>query len=232
MGASAHQSQGDSLSTTSDLASINELTGLVSKAKAGDRLAFDALVTATYADAFTLAMRLMGNEEDASDVVQDAYLRAYRAISRFRGDARFSTWLYRIVANCAATSLGRRGRHRHEELDDEFVVIDEHVDRNPERKASDGYDRMRVQAALAALPEKLRVVVVLRDVYDLPHEAIAIELGITETAAKVRLHRARKKLRARLLPLRDEAYGTEPLESRKPSESRQPFEVRGWRGAV
>lgn len=182
----------------------DELAELVSRAKAGDRQAFDDLVTATYAEAFTLATRLMGNEEDASDVVQDAYLRAFRAIGRFRGDARFTTWLYRIVANCAATSLGKRGRHRHEELDESINVVDDHPDRDPERKASDAYDRVRVQAALSALPEKLRVVVVLRDVYDLPHEAIAAELGITETAAKVRLHRARKKLRARLFPVREE----------------------------
>ncbi len=182
----------------------DELADLVTRARAGDRDAFDDLVSATYADAFTLATRLMGNEEDGSDVVQDAYLRAFRAIGRFRGDARFTTWLYRIVANCAATALGRRGRHRHEELDEGVVVVDDHADRDPERKASDAYDRVRVQAALAALPEKLRVVVVLRDVYDLPHEAIAAELGITETAAKVRLHRARKKLRLRLFPLRDE----------------------------
>jgi RNA polymerase sigma-70 factor (ECF subfamily) len=190
----------------------DELADLVAKARAGDRGAFDDLVKATYADAFTLATRLMGNEEDASDVVQDAYLRAFKAIGRFRGDARFTTWLYRIVANCATTSLGRRGRHRHEELDEGMFIADEHADRDPERRAGDAYDRVRVQAALAALPEKLRMVVVLRDVYDLPHEAIANELGITETAAKVRLHRARKKLRARLFPIRDEVDGVQVNE--------------------
>jgi len=188
----------------------DELAELVGRARAGDRQAFDDLVTATYPEAFTLATRLMGNEEDASDVVQDAYLRAFRAIGRFRGDARFSTWLYRIVANCAATALGRRGRHRHEELDEGIVLIDDHADRDPERKASLSHDRMRVQAALATLPEKLRVVVVLRDIFDLPHEAIAAELGITETAAKVRLHRARKKLRVRLFPLHEEVDGVDP----------------------
>ncbi len=201
MGALPHQPQGDALTDPLD----DELAELVAKARAGDRHAFEALVTATYPDAFTLATRLMGNEEDAADVVQDSYLRAYRAIGRFRGDARFTTWLYRIVANCAATSLGRRGRHRHEQLDEALLVVDEHADRDPERKASDAVDRVRVQAALAAMPEKLRVVVVLRDIYDLTHEAIAAELGITETAAKVRLHRARKKLRARLYPMRGDA---------------------------
>jgi len=185
---------------------------LVARAKTGDRDAFDDLVRATYAEAFTLATRLMGNEDDANDVVQDAYLRAFRAIVRFRGDARFTTWLYRIVANCAATALGKRSRHRHEELDEGVVVVDDHVDRDPERKASNTYDRLRVQSALSALPEKLRVVVVLRDVYDLPHEAIAAELGITETAAKVRLHRARKKLRVRLYPLSLESDGGESLD--------------------
>jgi RNA polymerase sigma-70 factor, ECF subfamily len=227
VGASAHQPQGNSLSAPDDpygpvtlpeeegsdpsvqAPATDELAELVNKAKAGDRQAFDDLVKATYADAFTLATRLMGNEEDASDVVQDAYLRAYRAIGRFRGDARFTTWLYRIVANCAATALSRRGRHRHDELDEAMALVDDHVDRDPERKASDSYDRVRVQGALSALPEKLRVVVVLRDVYDLPHEAIAAELGITETAAKVRLHRARKKLRARLYPIREEIEGQE-----------------------
>ena len=200
-----HQPQGDALTDPAD-------DELVARARAGDRHAFEALVAATYADAFTLATRLMGNEEDAADVVQDAYLRAYRAIGRFRGDARFTTWLYRIVANCAATSLGRRGRHRHEQLDEALLVVDDHADRDPERKASDAVDRVRVQAALAAMPEKLRVVVVLRDVYDLTHEVIAAELGITETAAKVRLHRARKKLRARLFPVSGEIDGAESFD--------------------
>ena len=212
MGALPHQPQGDALTDTRhDEPAGDELADLVVKARAGDHHAFEALVTATYADAFTLATRLMGNDEDAADVVQDAYLRAYRAIGRFRGDARFTTWLYRIVANCAATSLGRRGRHRHEQLDEALLVVDDHADRDPERRASDAVDRVRVQAALAAMPEKLRVVVVLRDVYDLTHEAIAAELGITETAAKVRLHRARKKLRARLYPMRGDAEGEDQV---------------------
>ena len=72
----------------------------------------------TYAETYTLALRLMGNEEDARDVVQEAYLRAFRGLKRFRGDAQFSTWMYRITANCAATHLGRRNKHRHEELRD------------------------------------------------------------------------------------------------------------------
>src|SRR2546426_5149020 len=97
---------------------------LVVAARDGDRDAFEELVRATYADTYTLAYRLTGDEEDARDVVQEAYLRAYRGLKRFRGDAQFSTWLYRITANCASTLLARRTRHRHEELNDDAVVAD------------------------------------------------------------------------------------------------------------
>ena len=174
---------------------------LVEAAKAGERDAFDQLVKATYAEVYTLAFRLTGNEEDARDVVQDAYFRAFRSIKRFRGDSRFSTWMYRITANCASTHLSRRSKGRHEELADDDAVLDERPESDPEGMAEAGALRDRVTAALADLPAILRAVVILRDVYDLPHDAIASELGITESAAKVRLHRARRKLRERLFPM-------------------------------
>ncbi|HVL93927.1 MAG TPA: RNA polymerase sigma factor [Acidimicrobiales bacterium] len=181
-----------------------ELADLVAAAKAGDQAAFEDLVKATYAGTYTLAFRLTGNEEDASDVVQEAYLRAYRSLKRFRGDARFTTWLYRITANCATTHLKKRQRDRHEVLDDADELFDARPESDPEGRLGDADDRRILQAALQSLSPEMRAVVVLRDVYDLPHEAIAAELGISEGAAKVRLHRARKKLRERLFPLRTE----------------------------
>ncbi len=179
----------------------SEEASLVAAAKAGDNNAFAALVRATEADVYTLAYRLTGNEDDARDVAQEAYLRAFRALKRFRGDARFSTWMYRITANCASSHLTRRSKGRHEELSEDDTMIDDRPEADPETMAEAGFLRDRVTAALADLPPILRAVVVLRDVYDLPHEAIASELGITESAAKVRLHRARRKLRERLFPL-------------------------------
>ena len=176
------------------------LGDLVARARKGDREAFDDLVRATYVDAYALAFRLMGDEEDARDVVQEAYLRAYRGLKRFRGESQFSTWMYRITANCASTQLARRGRHRHDELGTDDV-IDHSVGANPDRYADQGQLRDRLRSALAELPPRLRAVVVLRDIYDLPHEAIAAELGISESAAKVRLHRARRRLREQLYPL-------------------------------
>lgn len=183
------------------------MAALVARAQAGDDAAFEELVTATHVETYTLARRLMGNDDDARDVVQEAYLRAYRSIGRFRGEARFSTWMYRITANCASTHIGRRRRHRHEELLEDLVVADADPDRDPEAQADASDLRARVASALEELPPKLRAVVVLRDVYDLPHEAIAAELGISESAAKVRLHRARRKLKDRLFPARPAAGG-------------------------
>jgi RNA polymerase sigma-70 factor (ECF subfamily) len=181
-----------------------EVADLVAAAQAGDREAFDELVRATYADTYTLAYRLTGDEEDARDVVQEAYLRAFRGLKRFRGDAQFSTWMYRITANCAATYLGKRSRHRHDELTDDLGVSDDRETVNPEIQVETGALRDRLQVALRTLPPRLRAVVVLRDIYDLPHEAIAAELGISESAAKVRLHRARRKLREDLFPVRSD----------------------------
>jgi RNA polymerase sigma-70 factor (ECF subfamily) len=179
----------------------DELADLVTAAKNGDRTAFDELVRRTSAETYTLAYRLVGNEEDARDVVQEAYFRAYKGIGKFREEAQFSTWLYRITANCAATHLGRRRKHRHEELPDDDSVVDLVAERDPQAMADASGLRDRLTAALEDLPPRLRAVVVLRDVYDLPHEAIAAELGISESAAKVRLHRARRRLRERLFPL-------------------------------
>jgi RNA polymerase sigma-70 factor, ECF subfamily len=181
-----------------------DVAALVAAAKDGDREAFDELVRVTYAETYTLALRLTGNEEDARDVVQEAYIRALRGLRRFRGDARFSTWMYRITANCAADVTSGRAKHRHEELDDDLNVVELRPSADPEVQADATALRDRLGDALRKLPPRLRQVVVLRDIYDLPHEAIAAELGISETAAKVRLHRARRKLRDDLYPQRGE----------------------------
>jgi RNA polymerase sigma-70 factor (ECF subfamily) len=181
-----------------------DVDDLVEKAKAGDHLAFEQLVRQTYADMYTLAFRLVGDEEDARDVVQEAYLRAHKGLKRFRGDAQFSTWLHRITANCANTYLGRRGRHVHDLLPEDPVIADHNPQRDPEQRVGLGDLREQLSSAIQELPPKLRAVVVLRDIYDLSHESIADQLGISESACKVRLHRARKRLRERLYPLGEE----------------------------
>ena len=165
-------------------------------ARRGDRDAFNELVRSTYRDIYSLAYRLTGNRDDAADVVQDAYVRAYRAIRRFRGDSSFSTWMYRITSNCASTHLSRRTRQRTEELSDEVPIVDLRPEQDPSLRAEAAILRHHIDRAIRALPERLRQVVVLRDLHDLSHSEIAAELGITTSAAKVRLHRARQRLRA------------------------------------
>ena len=95
---------------------VDELAPVVAAACAGNREAFDELVRLTYRDTLQLARRLAGNEQDARDIVQDAYLRAYRGLRRFRGDSRFRTWLFRITVNCASSHASRDRRHRHDQL--------------------------------------------------------------------------------------------------------------------
>ena len=116
-------------------------------------------------------------------------------IGKFRGEAAFSTWMYRITANAAATNVKRRRRQQADPFDDDLEPADPRTDLQPAAMAESAEALERISLALDELPPKLRSVVVLKDVYDLSHEAIADELGITVAAAKVRLHRGRRKLR-------------------------------------
>jgi len=172
-----------------------EVDRLVDAARSGDRTAFDELVRRTYVDTYTLAMRLTANEEDARDVVQESYLRAWKGIKSFRGDAQFSTWMYRITANAAATLVQKRRRRRTESLEHVEEPIDASLEARPEAAVESSVGLEELARAVAALPPKLRSIVVLKDVYGLSHEAIAEDLGISVAAAKVRLHRGRKRLR-------------------------------------
>lgn len=174
---------------------VERLEELAVAAREGDMASFEELVRRTHVDTYTLAMRLMGNGEDAADVTQEAYVRAWKGIRKFRGDARFSTWMYRITANTASNHLDRRRRTRTDNLDDLAEPIDLDPDRQPEMVADTASGMEALSAALDELPPKLRAVVVLKDVYDLTHDDIAEELDISVTAAKVRLHRGRRRLR-------------------------------------
>ncbi len=174
---------------------VETVDALALAARDGDGEAFEKLVVVTSSACYQLAYRLVGNGEDALDVVQETYLRAYRGLRRFRGESSVTTWLHRITVNCAANLVERRSRSATTVLDDEVELADQRPERDPESAASAADDRGRLVEALGELPHALRLVVVLRDVYDLPHREIAKELGISQAAAKVRLHRARRLLR-------------------------------------
>lgn len=169
---------------------------LLARARAGDREAFSVLAQRHQHQVFTLAMRLSGDHDLAADISQEALIRAWRGIGSFRGDARFSSWLYRITVNVAWTSLDRRKRKRHSPLDEvpQLAAVPTSLE-DPELALETANLRGRLRAALLRLPQRSRVVVVLRDVYGWSHAQIADALNISVSASKVRLHRARKRLR-------------------------------------
>ncbi|MGI9666733.1 MAG: RNA polymerase sigma factor, partial [Acidimicrobiia bacterium] len=170
---------------------------LVEQARLGDRDAFGELVRLHQNEVYTLAVRLVRDRDMASDVTQDAFIRAWRAMPKFRGDAKFSTWMHRITVNTAWTHRARRNKVRLDPIeslanDPEAQTID------PVRAGESAAVGPRIEEALNALSGSVRSVVVLKDVYDWSHAEIAEHLDISVTAAKVRLHRGRKDLRRRL----------------------------------
>ncbi|MEN8234755.1 MAG: sigma-70 family RNA polymerase sigma factor [Actinomycetota bacterium] len=170
---------------------------LVARAAEGDQAAFTELVRTHQHEVYTLAARMVADRDLAHDVAQEAFVRAWRAIGRFRGDAKFSTWMHRITVNTALTHRDRRKRTRAESLDNVYHEP-ESDSLSPERGGASAAIRGPLEEALNALPESLRTVVVLKDVYEWSHAEIGQHLDISVTAAKVRLHRGRKSLRVAL----------------------------------
>lgn len=154
---------------------------------------------------YNLALRLMNDQQEAEDVLQETFISAFRALDRFEGRSRLSTWLYRIAYNAALMRLRRRrvpvvSLDEPRELDDGELMPRQLVDWTslPDDLLLSQEFRGTLTAALASLPETLRSVFVLRDIEGLSTAETAEVLGLTETNAKVRLHRARLALRERL----------------------------------
>lgn len=167
---------------------------LIARAQDGDSEAFGELAWRYRDTVFTLAVRLVGPNL-AGDVTQEALIRAWRAMPRFRGDAALATWLHRITVNTAWTMRKRAARHEAQQLDE--TVYEHAVDRSagPEKAGEMIEVRADLRTAIEQLSPGQRAVLVLRDVYGWTHAEVARELGITHTTAKVRLHRARKRVR-------------------------------------
>lgn len=167
---------------------------LIARAQDGDRAAFAALVREHGDMVYTLARRLVGDPHLASDVSQETMIRAWKALPKFRGDARLSTWLHRITVNTAWTHKERAKRHAGPSIDDIGELPAAIDSQHPEVAGELAELRGRLKHALDALPEAQRQIVVMKDVYGWSHAEIAEAAGISVTAAKVRLHRARARL--------------------------------------
>lgn len=173
------------------LADLDE-PALVSACLAGQREAFDIIVERHRRAVYQLCYRFVGNHEDASDLSQDVFIRAFRALGRFRGDSSLATWLYRIAVNVSLNKVGAK-QPQTEPIDARPHVDSRAVD--PASKLLRGERAAQVRAAIACLPKKQRATVILRIYHELSHEEIAGVLGSSVGAVKTNFFHALAKLR-------------------------------------
>jgi RNA polymerase sigma-70 factor (ECF subfamily) len=178
--------------------------GLVVRLKARDDEAFEAMVRQYGAQMLATARRLLGNEDDAHDAVQQAFISAFKSIDSFNGDARLSTWLHRIVLNAALMQMRSKRRRPEVPIDDLLPQFDEQGRWANDSEGSQWMDEhpmdrrqtcAMVRRCIDQLPEAYRSVLLLREIEELETVEVAATLGITQNAAKIRLHRARQALK-------------------------------------
>ncbi len=188
---------------------------LLAGLRAGSDAAYETLVRDTSGRLLAVARRIVGTDEEARDVLQEAYLSAFKALERFEANARLSTWLHRIVVNKALMRLRTRKRKPEEPIEPLLPAFREDGHQTREAVAwSDGADvvleraetRAFVRSQIDRLPDTYRTVLLLRDIEELNTPETAAMLGITDNAVKIRLHRARQALRALL----NERFGAAP----------------------
>lgn len=187
-------------------------TELIREAQAGNRAAFDALVKQYEQQVLRLALHLTGSEQDAEDIYQEAFLKAYRYIGNFRFECSFYTWIYRIVTNLCLDQLRRRKTRREDqaiitdhsgdEIDVLASVSDDRSFSNPARELDRKLLGDRIQEALSKLTPRERMVFELKHYQGLRLRTIGEMLNTTEETAKNTLFRATKKLRSQLAGLR------------------------------
>lgn len=183
-----------------------EEAALLARLRAGEDEAYRELLESQGGRLLAVARRLMRNEEDARECLQDALLSAFRAIDRFEGHAKLGTWLHRIVVNACLMRLRLRKRRPEEALDSELPEFDDYGFRIGPMETSASADellerqevRVQVREAIESLPESYRTVLILRDIEEIDTAETAELLGLTPVAVKTRLHRARLALRDRI----------------------------------
>jgi len=184
---------------------VSDEMALVQAAKAGDVSAFEQLVRRYDRNIFRIAQHITQNREDAEDVVQDAFLKAFENLEQFQGNSKFYTWLVRIAVNESLMKLRRRRTDRTVSLDEDIETEEDSMPRevadwspNPEQLYNQGELNEILGKTINGLPASFRTVFVLRDVEGLSTEETAEALDLSIPAVKSRLLRARLQLRERL----------------------------------
>lgn len=178
---------------------------IIQQVQAGDVNAYEALVTEYEKNVYNLALRMTGNREDAADISQEAFIKAFKSLPGFRGDSKFSVWLYRIVSNLCLDFLRSRSRRQTvslsvEDEDGEDTLLDiPDTSQSPEKLVEGRLTREAVQQGLEQLSPEYRQILLLREIQGLSYEEISQSLGLELGTIKSRLFRARKKLCAFLL---------------------------------
>lgn len=180
----------------------SEVAHLVRRAQAGDLAAYDQLVTRFQERIYGLCYHMTSNHEDANDLAQDAFVKAWQALKNFKGDSSFYTWIYRIAVNGCLNHLKlRRNRTPHMSLDDLDLQPESDPDllalvseKTPRREAGLGELQRRLNEALLKLSEEHRTVVTLHDIQGLPHEQISKILGVNPGTVRSRLFYAHQQL--------------------------------------
>lgn len=173
---------------------------LIAKIQNGNQASFEKLVLENQTKVYNLALRMVGNEQDAFDMSQEAFIKAYNSIALFRGESRFSVWLYRLTTNVCLDFLRSEGRKSHgsltymseEDDDKELEIPDERF--SPETLAEKKELREAVNRGLMSLPKDYRAILLLREIDGLSYEEIADALALEEGTVKSRIFRARKRL--------------------------------------
>jgi RNA polymerase sigma-70 factor, ECF subfamily len=178
---------------------------LLERARAKDVEAFEELMGRAEVQLHRLAMRFVRNESDAQDILQESYLAAWRSLPEFEGRSQFGTWMHRVVVNNSLMHLRSRNRHPeeaiqyidHAELNSALAHDNARIER-PDQQLQFNELLRHVEDTVKALPDKLKEILLLRDVREVSTDEAAAALGVTKQAAKTRLHRARRVLRESL----------------------------------
>jgi RNA polymerase sigma-70 factor (ECF subfamily) len=202
---------------------------LTRRSQAGDTEAFGELVTKYRAKIFAMVYNIVGNENEAWDIAQEGFVKAWRSIHRFQGRSSFHTWLYSITLNLAIDSLRRKGRRQEIELNE---AIPSYLP-GPRIECERAETRERVNTALAQLSPEHRAVVVLKDIEDMQYREIAEALHLSIGTVMSRLFYGRKKLQTILKPFYNEIYKTRSQSSvpqgRRIADNITDAQVeRGW----
>jgi len=164
---------------------------LIRKAKRGDEESFEALILSCKGKAYNIALRHMGNEEDALDVMQESFLKIYRHLGQFNEQSRFDTWVYRIVVNACNDMLRKNKKNEHEDIAEEIVDRDPGPAELLDRKEESGY----ILKCLNKLGAEQREVLILRDIRGFAYDEIAEILECSMGTVKSKIARARQKLK-------------------------------------